>query len=218
MKPSFARTALLAVTLGPMITSPAMAQAPPARRSGTAVVDMATIMKGANRFNAAMEKLKAQYEAKAEELKKDGERGNQLTEQLRALPQNSPQRKEMEDQILRLRADYELKGKRITEEIRDSESKLVLGLVGEVRGELERYGQATGTQLILRANPVPPNLNDPRIILQEIHKPIVYQAPGQDATTLILDALNRGAPSAPPGQPGAAPTANRVGPPAGTRR
>src|SRR5690606_5794039 len=120
---------------------------------GTAVVDMATIMKGANRFNAAMEKLKAQYEAKAEELKKDGERGNQLTEQLRALPQNSPQRKEMEDQILRLRADYELKGKRITEEIRDSESKLVLGLVGEVRGELERYGQATGTQLILRANP-----------------------------------------------------------------
>jgi Skp family chaperone for outer membrane proteins len=198
MRPSFAFAALLAVTVGPLLTTAAMAQAPPARRSGTAVVDMAAIMKGANRFNAAMEKLKAQYEAKAEELKKDGERGNQLTEQLRALPQNSPQRKEMEDSILRLRADYELKGKRITEEIRDSESKLVLGLVGEVRGELERYGQATGTQLILRANPVPPNLNDPRIILQEIHKPIVYQAPNVDATTLILDAMNRGAPSAPP--------------------
>jgi Skp family chaperone for outer membrane proteins len=217
MRPSFAFAALLAVTVGPLLTTAAMAQAPPARRSGTAVVDMAAIMKGANRFNAAMEKLKAQYEAKAEELKKDGERGNQLTEQLRALPQNSPQRKEMEDSILRLRADYELKGKRITEEIRDSESKLVLGLVGEVRGELERYGQATGTQLILRANPVPPNLNDPRIILQEIHKPIVYQAPNVDATTLILDAMNRGAPSAPPAGAGAAPTANRAAPPAARR-
>jgi hypothetical protein len=179
---------------------------------------MGTIMKGANRFNAAMEKLKAQYEAKAEELKKDGERGNQLTEQLRALPQNSPQRKEMEDQILRLRADYELKGKRVTEEIRDSESKLVMGLVGEVHGELQRYGQATGTQLILRANPVPPNLNDPRIILQEIHKPIVYQAPGQDATTLILNSLNRGAPSAPQAGTGTVPTANRTSAPAGSYR
>lgn len=216
MRPAFAFTALLAVSVGPLVTSAAMAQAPPARRSGTAVVDMATIMKGANRFNAAMEKLKAQFEAKGEELKKDGERGNQLTEQLRALPQNSPQRKEMEDSILRLRADYELKGKRVTEEIRDSESKLVLGLVGEVRGELERYGQASGTQLILRANPIPPNLNDPRIILQEIHKPIVYQAPNSDATTLILDALNRGAPSAAPAGAGAAPTANRAAP--GARR
>jgi len=217
MRPKFAFTALLAMTVGPLLTQAAMAQAPPARRSGTAVVDMATIMKGANRFNAAMEKLKAQYEAKAEELKKDGERGNQLTEELRKLPQNSPQRKEMEDSILRLRADYELKGKRITEEIRDSESKMVLGLVGEVRGELERYGQATGSQLILRANPIPPNLNDPRIILQEIHKPIVYQAPNTDATTLILDSLNRGAPSAPPAGAGAAPTANRAAQPAGRR-
>jgi hypothetical protein len=216
MRSSFALATLLAVAGGPFVASGALAQAP-AARSGTAVVDMATIMKGANRFNAEMEKLKAQYEAKAEELKKDGERGNQLTEQLRALPQNSPQRKEMEDSILRLRADYELKGKRITEEIRDSESKLVLGLVGETRGELERYGQATGTQLIFRANPAPPNLTDPRIILQEIHKPIVYQAAGQDVTTLIIDSLNRGAPSAPPARAGAAPTANRVGPPSGVR-
>jgi hypothetical protein len=164
---------------------------------------MGLIMKSSNRFNAAMEKLKAQYEAKAEELKKDGERGNQLTEDLRALPPNSPQRKPMEQEILKLRADYELKGKRITEDIRDSESKIVLGLSHEVRAELERYGKATGTQLILRGNPEPPNLNDPRIILQEIHKPIVYQA-NADVTAAILDSLNRGTvASTPAGAPAA---------------
>ncbi len=211
MKSSFSVAAILAVALGIFVTAPTFAQAPAARRSSTALVDMGTIMKGANRFNAAMEKLKAQYEARAEELKKDGERGNQLTEQLRQLPQNSPQRKEMEDQILRLRADYELKGKRVTEEIRDNESKLVLGLVSEVRGELERYGQATGAMLILRGNPAPPNLNDPRVILQEIHKPIVYQAANQDVTTQVLDSLNRGAPAA-------VPTANRAAAPKGPVR
>jgi Skp family chaperone for outer membrane proteins len=191
MKKSLVAALVVAGSSGLWAAPSAFAQRAAAPRSGTALVDMGLIMKSSNRFNAAMEKLKAQYEAKGEELKKDGERGNQLTEELRALPANSPQRKTMEQEILKLRADYELKGKRITEDIRDSESKIVLGLSTEVRNELERYGKATGTQLILRANPEPPNLTDPRIILQEIHKPIVYQA-NSDVTAAILDSLNRG--------------------------
>ena len=109
----------------------------------------------------------------------------------------------MEQNILKMRADYELKGKRITEDIRDEESKIVLGLMAEIKGELGRYAQATGTQIILRDNPEPPNLSDPRVILQEIHKPIVYQS-GIDATSLILDSLNRGT-APPPGNRAAAP-------------
>jgi Skp family chaperone for outer membrane proteins len=191
MKKSLVAALVVAGITGLWAGPSAFAQRAAAPRSGTGLVDMGLIMKSSNKFNAAMEKLKAQYEAKGEELKKDGERGNQLTEELRALPANSPQRKAMEQEILKLRADYEIKGKRITEDIRDSESKIVLGLSSEVRNELERYGKATGTQLILRANPEPPNLTDPRIILQEIHKPIVYQA-NSDVTAAILDSLNRG--------------------------
>ena len=136
MKKSLVVAIAVAVAFGLLATTSLLANARAAaapRRSGTAMVDMGTIMKSSNRFNAAMERLKAQYEAKAEELKKEGERGNQLTEELRAMPPNSPQRKELEDSILKLRADYELKGKRITEDIRDSESKIVLGLIGEVK-------------------------------------------------------------------------------------
>lgn len=198
----------VAGTVGLLAALPTWGQGPqnPAAapsRTGTALVDTGVIMKSSNRFNAAMEKLKAQYEAKAQELKKDGERGNQLTEELRAMPQNNPQRKQMEQDILKLRADYELKGKRVTDEIRDSEAKIVLGLMDEIKAELGRYAQATGTQIILRDNPDPPNLNDPRVILQEIHKPIVYQS-GIDATTVILDSLNRGT-TPPAGNRAAAP-------------
>lgn len=206
MKKSLVAALTVAGCVGMFTAQPSLAQRPPAAAppgTGAALVDMGLIMKSSNKFNAAMEKLKAQYEAKAEELKRDGERGNQLTEDLRALPPSSPERKPMEQEILKLRADYELKGKRITEDIRDSESKIVLGLSHEVRGELERYGKATGTQLILRGNPEPPNLNDPRIILQEIHKPIVYQA-NADVTAAILDSLNRGTvASTPAGAPAA---------------
>ena len=97
----------------------------------------------------------------------------------------------MEQELLKMRADYELKGKRVTDEIRDSESKIVLGLMKDINAELQRYGQATGTQLVIRANPEPPNLTEPRVIIQEIHRPIVYQA-GIDATSTVLDTMNRG--------------------------
>jgi Skp family chaperone for outer membrane proteins len=186
----------------------AQTQAPAAApRRVAAILDMGEIMKNSNRFNAAMERLKAQYEAKAKELQKEGERGNQLTEEMRQMPANSPERKAAEDRLLKMRADYELKGKRITDEIRDSESKIVLGLTEEVRAELAKFTQATGTPLVLRANPTPPNLTDPRVILQEIHKPIVYQA-NLDVTKPVLDSLNRGtAPVAPAATPGVGPAA-----------
>ncbi len=91
------------------------------------MVDMGLIMKNSVRFNAAMETLKAEYEVKAEELKKDGERGNQLTEQMRQFLKQPADARNSRQQILTLRADYELKGKRYTEETRDQESRSCWG-------------------------------------------------------------------------------------------
>jgi Skp family chaperone for outer membrane proteins len=166
--------------------------APQGARSGTALVNMGAIMKHSARLNQSMERLKQEYETRARELQKEGERGNQLTEQLRKMPPNSPERKKLEDEILKLRADYELHGKKVSEGIRDQEAKIVLGMLADLKRELDRHARATGTQLILRYDPTPEELTDPRIILQEIHKPIVYQS-GLDATGAVIESLNRGA-------------------------
>jgi len=207
MNTSFLRPAILVAGVSTaLVASQLPAQRPPAgapQRTGVGLVDLGTVMKDSVRFNQAMDRLKAHYEAKAQELKKQGEDGNRLTEELRKMPKNSPEAKELEQRLLKKRADYELDGKRITDDTRDAESKIVLGLINEVQGELARYGQATGTMLILRNNPEPPNLTDPRIILQEIHKPIVYQS-GLDITPPILTSMNRAA-----GAPATAPTAGR---------
>ncbi len=203
MSKSLWLVAIVAGSFAVLAATQLLAQRPQtvaAPRTGAALVDLSVMMQKSNRFLQAMDRLKANYEVQAEELKKQGETGNKLTEQLRKMPQNSPERKELEQRILKMRADYELDGKRITEDTQDAESKIVLGLVREVQAELKRYSEATGTQLILRGNPEPPNLNDPRIILQEIHKPIVYQS-GLDVTPAILNSMNRG--TTPP------PTANR---------
>jgi Skp family chaperone for outer membrane proteins len=188
----------VAVFVGLLVVTQLAAQRPPAPqppRGGTGLVDVSEIMKHSARFNQSMDRLKQEYESKALELKKEGERGNQLTEELRKLPANSPERKQLEQQILKLRADYELKGKKVTEDIRDNESKIVLGMMAELKTELERFGVANAVQLILRNDPTPPELTDPRMILQEIHKPIVYQS-NSDVTPAILEAMNRGVPPA----------------------
>ena len=203
----------VAVCVGLLAVAQLAAQRPPAPqapRGGTGLVDVSEIMKHSTRFNQSMDRLKQEYESKALELKKEGERGNQLTEELRKLAPNSPERKQLEQQILKLRADYELSGKKVTEDIRDNESKIVLGMMGDLKGELERFARASGVQLILRNDPTPPELTDPRMILQEIHKPIVYQS-GADVTPAILEAMNRGAPPA-------ARTGRAVAPPGGVPR
>ena len=166
-------------------------QAPSRPLSDTVLVDMSEIMRKSARFNQAMERLKGEYEAKAAKLKQEVDRGNQITEELRQMAPSDPRRKQLEQQILKMRADYEIDGKRVQSEIRDSETKIIVGLLGELKGELSQYAQANQIQLILRNDPTPPELTDPRMIMQEIHKPIVYQA-GSDVTPAILNGLNRG--------------------------
>ena len=184
-------------------------QAPSRPMSDTVLVDMSEIMRKSARFNKAMEGLKGEYEAKAAKLKQEGDRGNQITEELRQMAPGDPRRKQLEQQILKMRADYEIDGKRVTSEIRDSETKIIVGLLGELKGELARYAKANQIQLILRNDPTPPELTDPRMILQEIHKPIVYQA-GSDVTPAILNGLNRGvAPPAGAARTGAPRTGGR---------
>jgi Skp family chaperone for outer membrane proteins len=165
--------------------------------NGVAVVNMASITQNSVRLNKAMDALKKEYLAKGEDLKKEGERGNQLTEEARKLPPGTPERKELEQKLLKLRADYELHGKKVTNDTREGETKIMFSLTREVQDELARYAQANGVQLMLRYEPTPEELTDPRLILQEIQRPIVYQR-GAEITPAILESMNHRAPTGGP--------------------
>lgn len=200
---------MMAVTMGVALLTGSQLAAQrtasgPARRSPIALLDVSAVTQSSMRFKNLMEGLKKEYVAKAEVLKKEGESGNAKTEELRKLKPNSPEYKALEQDILKLRADYELHGKRMTEEIRDAEAKIVMSLMADVKHELARYAQANGVPVVIRTDPSPPELTDARMILQEIHKPIVYSR-GNDVTPVILEALNgRGSgPAATTARPGA---------------
>jgi len=194
--------------IGLVATAQVVAQRSAGGRPTVALVDMNHVMQNSTRLKQSMETLKTEYMAKAEELKKEGERGNKMTEDARKLPTGSPERKEAEQRVLKARADFELKGKKVNDETREKELKIVSSMLREMKDELTRYAEATGTPIILRYDTTPPDMDNGRAILAEIQKPIVYQR-GTDVTGPILESLNRRA--------GPANTAARPGAPAAGR-
>jgi len=193
---------------GFLLMSVSVAMAQPAKPAGIprgvpALVDMTAVVQGSNRIKQDMDKLKAQYEARAQDLKKESERGNKMTEDFRKLPASSPERKDLEQKVLQLRAEFELHGKRINDETREQEGKIVYSMLRELQEELAKHARANGERLVLRYDSTPPDLNSSQAILAEIQKPIVYQR-GAEITPAIVEALNRRTPP---------PVAGRAGPP-----
>jgi len=180
--------------LGLLVVSTLWAQrtsAPAAAPMSVALVDTSSIVKNSTKLNNTINGLKSEYDAEALKLKKEGEEGNRLTGEYQRLAANDPKKKKMEEELQRLRTDFELHGKRVNDRIRDAETRAFYGMNRELGEELKRYAQATGVQLVLRFEPPPEDMSDPRMVLAEIQKPIVYQRANADVTPLVLDAMNR---------------------------
>jgi Skp family chaperone for outer membrane proteins len=202
--------ALVCTTVGLMAIGALYAQqsapASPAR-TGVALLDVAAVAREAAWVNAAIVSLKKEYDGHAAELQQESQRGNALTEQMRKLPPG-PQRKQLEQDLAKLRADFELHGKRVTDQVADQESQVYHSLARQVQSELARYAGATGTQLVLRYEATPDELADPRAIRVVIQKLVVYQRDAE-ITPLVLDSINRAS---------QAPTARAPAKPQGVQR
>ncbi|MEX2112498.1 MAG: OmpH family outer membrane protein [Pirellulales bacterium] len=167
----------------------AQRQAPP-----TAVlVDVASVAENAPRLKESLEALKKEFEAAGESFKQESERGNQLMQQFGKLTPNSAEYKEMEQRLTKMKADFELRGKRITEDFKDREAKLYYEHARELNAETARFGQSTGVLLVLRYDPPQADIKDPRRVMREVSNPVVYQR-GLDATAALQQRLGGAAP------------------------
>ncbi len=197
MKMPLVAAAALVGSVGLLTLSQIAAQrpaGPQAPRDGIALLDTYTVIQNSTRIKQSKEAFDVEFQAKKEVLKKEGERGQQLSEKFRTLPPNSPEREKLEREIMKMKADFELEGKKFERESQEKEVKVFYSLSREIHDELDRYAQANGIQLILRADPAPPNLVEPQAVAQYVRKVIVYQR-GLDVSPPILEAVNRRGPA-----------------------
>ncbi len=190
------RLSIVAVvaTCAALATSPAVWAQRPAPPS-TVLIDVSEVANTAPRLKQSLEALKKEFEATGESFKKESETANAMVQKLGTLQPNSPEYKQLESQLTKMCTDFELSGKRVTEEFKDRESKLFYQHSQELKTEFDRFAQRTGVLLMLRYDKADDEIKDPRQVMRVIMNPVVYQR-GLDATAAVQQSLGGVAPTA----------------------
>ncbi len=157
------------------------------------LVNVATLAEGAPKLKQSVEGLKKEYEAAGEAFKQESEKANQLVQQFSKMTPNSAEYKEMEQRLTKMRADFELRGKRLTEDFKDREAKLYYEHTRDLKTELARFGESTGVMLVLRYDPPQAEPKGPQRVMREVSNAVVYQR-GLDATSAMQQRMGGATP------------------------
>ncbi|HEY4235451.1 MAG TPA: OmpH family outer membrane protein [Lacipirellulaceae bacterium] len=177
-----------------------------ATKHGIAVVDISYIFKKHDRFRATMDAMKKEMETTEADLKAERDKIAQMEEQRNTYNAGSAEYKQMDEQLARSMAEFNLKMTKLRKEFLEREAKVYYQTYIEVSKAVEYYAQHHDIGLVIRFNGEPVDPNKREDVLREINKPVVYQNQ-VDITPDILALLNRdsAATAARPAGPAAAP-------------
>jgi Skp family chaperone for outer membrane proteins len=173
-----------------------------AARYGLAVVDISYIFKQHLGFKAKMEGMKQAVEATENQLRVEREQIGKMQERLETFKSGSPEYKQLDDEIAKRKADFNLQASKQRKEFLDQEAKIYFDTAEEISQAVKHYAQQHNIGLVVRFNgdrPDPAVRND---VLQYINRPVVYEN-NIDITPDVLRLLNSAS---------AANTAQRRGP------
>ncbi len=203
-------TAAIVSILSSSLDTSAVAQQPAASpsanasRFGIAVVDVNYIFKNYSQFKSAMEGIKSDIQQAEVSLKTAREAIQAKEEQAKNYKPSSPEFKELDEDLARQKADFNIKAGRTRKDFQEREAKVYYQTYLQVSSTVQYYAQQNSIGLVLKFNGDKINPDRPDAILKAINKPVVSQN-NIDITPDILALLNRG------GSPGgAAPAASRA--------
>jgi Skp family chaperone for outer membrane proteins len=91
--------------------------------------------------------------------------------------------------LSRLQTELRLFAERQQQQVASREASLYADMYGKVTAAVQRYADAHGIRLVLRAQGEAPDPRDPKSVLHAVNQSIVYQA-GLDITEEILKELS----------------------------
>jgi len=174
-----------------------------ATRFGIAVVDVNYIFKNYSQFKTAMEGIKTDIQQAEVKLKTARESIQAKEEEAKQYQPSSPEFKQLDEDLARQKADFNIKAGRTRKDFQEREAKAYYQTYLQVSRTVQQYAQQKNIGLVLKFNGDEINPNRPDAILKAINKPVVSQN-NIDITPDILALLNR---SGSPG--GVAPAASR---------
>jgi Skp family chaperone for outer membrane proteins len=173
---------------------------------GVAVVDISYIFKNHARFRAAMEGMKKEMETIEVQLKGKRDQVAKIEEERNKFNPGTDQYKQLDDQLARNMAEFNLEMTRLRKDFLDREAKEYYKTYLEVVDAVGLYATQRNIGLVIRFNGDAVDPNRREDVLREINKPVVFQN-RIDITPEVLQLLNRDVANRPagaqPGMPGA---------------
>jgi Skp family chaperone for outer membrane proteins len=169
-------------TTGPSANAP---------RYGYAVVDVTYIFKNFSKFNSQMEGMKTAMESADSQLKADRDAVASKEKMREQYQPASPEFKQLDEEIARLKAEFQLKAGKIRRDFMEKEAQVYYSTFLEVSNAVQYYAQQHNIGMVLRFNGDSIDPNNREDILRAINKPVVFQN-NVDITPDVLALLNRG--------------------------
>lgn len=188
MKARFWMPAALAVLVIFAADNPASAQQP---GSKIAVVDVAAVFKAHRQFNQSLEAMKADVEIFKNEITRETQRINQMTEELNSFTANSEEYKQREQNISDVSAKLAVYRNQKNREFLEREAKLYFDTYVAISRELGSVCEAQGYTLILRQDGQEVEVGNRASVIQNINRDIVYAHPSTDITQMLIERVNR---------------------------
>jgi len=161
-----------------------------ASRYGVGVVDVNYIFKNYKKFTSSMEAMKGEMEKVDGKLKVERQLIQDKEDQLRQYKPSSPEHKQLDEEIARLKAEFTLTAGRIRKDFLEREAKVYYQTYLEVSNAVKHYASQHNIGLVLRFNGSQIDPAQRKDLLQAINRPIVFQN-SIDITPDVLAVLGR---------------------------
>ena len=168
-----------------------------ASKYGVAVVDISYVFKKHDRFIATMESMKTEMESAEAEMKAERANIGQLEERRNNYNAGSAEYKQLDEELARQMAEFNLKMTRLHKSFVERQAKLYFQTYLEVSDAVKYYATQHNIGVVIRFNGEPTDPNRREDVMREINKAVVFQNQ-VDITPDIISILNREQTATPP--------------------
>jgi Skp family chaperone for outer membrane proteins len=203
------KTSLCSAALAAAVLACGFAASPAFGQTGgtaVAVIDVPYIFKNHVRFQQQIEDIKKDIDAYKDIVTQQQTQLRTESEKLNQFKAGTREYKDVEENIARLRVEFQLDSNKRQKDFMEREAKVYFNVYREVEAAVADFSARNRIGLVLRysAEDMDPTKRDS--IMQGINRIVIYQN-RLNITDIILDTLNRGTPAAAPSTatPGVAP-------------
>lgn len=164
----------------------AQTQAPGTR---VVVIDLTKVFDQHPRFKQQMEAMKQEVQAFDTTLRSRADQMQSLQNQMKQFQPGSVEYKQLEEQIMQIQADGQIKATQKKKEFLDREAAIYYSIYQEVVAEVESFAIENGIGIVIRFNSDEIQ-QDRNSILEGVNRAVVYQSKS-NITNAIIERIVR---------------------------